>query len=66
MKELPAEDIACGRSTVRRDGRVTHPTYLFQVNSPAESREPWDCRKLLRKVPPEQAFRPIDQGGCTL
>jgi branched-chain amino acid transport system substrate-binding protein len=66
MKEFPAEDIAYGRSTVRRDGRVTHPMYLFEVKSPAESKDPWDCYKLLQTVPAEQAFRPIDQGGCTL
>ncbi len=65
-KEFPAEDIAYGRCTVRRDGRVIHPMYLFQVKSPAESKELWDCYKLLRTVPPEQAFRPIDQGGCIL
>lgn len=65
MKEFPAEDIAYGRCTVRRDGRVTHPMYLFRVKSPAESREPWDCYELLSTVAPDQAFRPLDQGGCT-
>jgi branched-chain amino acid transport system substrate-binding protein len=66
MKDIPAEDIAYGRCTVRRDGRVIHPMYLFEVKAPGESRQPWDCYKLLRTVPADQAFRPMGEGGCTL
>jgi branched-chain amino acid transport system substrate-binding protein len=38
--------------------------YLFQVKTPAESRAPWDYYKLVRTIPAEQAFRPLDQGHC--
>jgi branched-chain amino acid transport system substrate-binding protein len=36
------------------------------VKSPAESRGPWDYYKLAGTVPAEQAFRPVEEGGCPL
>ena len=36
--------------------------YLFQVKSPAESKEPWDYYTLKRTIPAAQAFRPIRRG----
>jgi branched-chain amino acid transport system substrate-binding protein len=38
--------------------------YLFEVKRPAESKGPWDYYKVLATIPPEQAFRPLDEGGC--
>jgi branched-chain amino acid transport system substrate-binding protein len=66
MKAMPAEDDVFGRSTVREDGRVLHTAYLFEVKSPQESRGAWDYYKLVTTVPPEQAFRPANEGGCAL
>jgi branched-chain amino acid transport system substrate-binding protein len=40
--------------------------YLMQAKKPAESKGEWDLYKLLATVPGDQAFRPIDQGGCPL
>ena len=36
----------------------------MQVKSPTESKGPWDFYKLLTTVPGDQAFRPMEQGGC--
>ncbi len=66
MKEAPAEDPLFGKSTVRADGRVIHDSYLFQVKTPAESKEPWDYYKLIATAPADQAFRPMNEGGCRL
>jgi branched-chain amino acid transport system substrate-binding protein len=66
MKAMPAEDPIFGKSTVRQDGRVIHPMYLFQVKSPAESKGPWDYYILRRIIPADQAFRPLGQGGCKM
>jgi branched-chain amino acid transport system substrate-binding protein len=38
--------------------------YLFQVKSPAESKEPWDYYKLIATIPGEQAFQPLSQSRC--
>jgi branched-chain amino acid transport system substrate-binding protein len=66
MKAAPTDDALFGKGRVRQDGRVIHDMYLFEVKSPAESKEPWDYYTLKRTIPAEQAFRPMDQGGCKL
>ncbi|MBR0665229.1 ABC transporter substrate-binding protein [Roseomonas hellenica] len=66
MKATPAEDDVFGRSMLREDGRVLHTAYLFEVKAPSESRGPWDYYKLVAAVPPEEAFRPLAEGGCTM
>jgi branched-chain amino acid transport system substrate-binding protein len=66
MKAMPTDDALFGKGRIREDGRTSHPMYLFQVKSPAESRYPWDYYKLLRTVPPEQAFRPLLAHACPL
>ena len=66
MKELPTDDPLFGKGMIRADGRKLHPMYLFEVKSPSESKGPWDYYKLVRTIPAEEAFRPLDQGGCPL
>jgi len=66
MKKLPAEDPLFGKSTVRPDGRVLHPAYLFEVKTPAESKYPGDFYKLKATIPADEAFRPLKDGGCPL
>jgi branched-chain amino acid transport system substrate-binding protein len=66
MKEMPTDDPLFGKGTVRIDGRKMHDMYLFEVKKPSESKGPWDYYKLIRTIPAEQAFRPLDQGGCKL
>ena len=66
MKELPTDDPLFGKGVIRADGRKLHPMYLFEVKSPAESKGPWDYYKLVRTIPAEEAFRPLDQGGCPM
>jgi branched-chain amino acid transport system substrate-binding protein len=66
MKEMPTDDPIFGKGSVREDGRVIHPAYLFEVKSPAESKYPWDYYKLLGTIPAEEAFRPLAQSECPL
>ncbi len=66
MKATPADDPLFGKGVIRPDGRKLNPFYLFQVKSPAESRYPWDYYTLLHTTPADQAFRPMDQGGCPM
>jgi len=65
MQVLPTDD-AFGKGSVRKDGRAIHDFHLFQVKSPAESKEPWDDYKLISTIPGDQAFRPLAEGGCPL
>lgn len=66
MREQPIEDKLFGTVTVRQDGRAVHDMYTFKVKTPAESKSPWDTYTVLARVPGNEAFRPIDQGGCKL
>jgi branched-chain amino acid transport system substrate-binding protein len=66
MKEMPTEDSLFGRGTVRADGRKIHPMYLFEVKTPQESKGAWDYYKLRATIPANEAFRPIEDGGCPL
>jgi branched-chain amino acid transport system substrate-binding protein len=64
MKATPTDDPLFGKGAVRKDGRVIHDMYLFEVKSPGQSKEPWDYYTHKRTVPAAEAFRPIDKGGC--
>ncbi len=66
MKEMSTDDPLFGKGQVRADGRVTHDMYLFEVKTPAESKGDWDYYKLLATIPADQAFRPLNEGGCPL
>ena len=66
MKAMPTDDPLFGKGSIREDGRKLHPMYLFQVKSPAESKEEWDYFKTLGSVPADQAFRPMSEGKCPL
>jgi branched-chain amino acid transport system substrate-binding protein len=66
MRETPINDFMTHNGKLRPDGRVLRDLYLFQVKTPAESKAPWDYYKRLRVIPPDEAFRPLDKGGCPL
>ncbi|MGE5150074.1 MAG: ABC transporter substrate-binding protein [Rhodospirillaceae bacterium] len=66
MKATKWDDPVFGKSWIRPDGRNMHDMYLFEVKTPAESKGPWDYYKLLATIPAEEAFRPMDQGGCPM
>lgn len=66
MKKLPTDDPLFGKGTVRADGRVIHPAYLFEVKKPEESKYPGDFYKLRATIPADEAFRPLKEGNCPL
>ena len=66
MRETPVNDAFAKGGTLRADGRMVHDMYLMQVKSPAESKGPWDYYKVLTTIPGNEAYRPMDKGGCPL
>jgi branched-chain amino acid transport system substrate-binding protein len=66
MKDMPTDDPLFGRGLIRADGRKVHPMYLLEVKSPAESTGDWDYLEVVSKIPANQAFRPLADGGCPL
>jgi len=66
MKQIPTDDPLFGHGSIRQDGRTIHDMYLFRVKAPTESTSPYDLYKLVTTIPGEQAFRPLQAGGCPL
>jgi branched-chain amino acid transport system substrate-binding protein len=65
IRELPVDDFfAKGR--VREDGRLMHDMYLVEVKAPNESKATWDCYKVLRRIPAEEAAQPLSESKCSL
>jgi branched-chain amino acid transport system substrate-binding protein len=66
MKAMPTDDPLFGRGSIRIDGRKLHPMYLLATKTVAESKGDWDYFKVLSTIKPEDAFRPLEKGGCPL
>jgi branched-chain amino acid transport system substrate-binding protein len=64
MKAEPTDDPLFGKGYIRADGRKMHNMYLFEPKTVAESKGPWDYYKLLRVIPPEEAFRSLSESTC--
>ncbi|MGY3145649.1 branched-chain amino acid transport system substrate-binding protein [Bradyrhizobium sp. USDA 3397] len=66
MRELPVNDFTTKDGKVRIDGRVLRNLYLLQVKKPEESKGKWDLYNVVGTVPGDEAFRPLQDGGCPL
>lgn len=66
MKRMPTHDGLFSDGLIRADGRKIHDITLYQVKTPAESRQPWDYYKPVRVIPGNEAFRPLSDGKCPL
>ena len=66
MKRMPTDDPLFGPGAIRPDGRKLNPMYLFRVKAPGESRGEWDCYETLATIPRDDAFRPVEAGGCPM
>jgi branched-chain amino acid transport system substrate-binding protein len=66
MRSTPVNDFFAHGGKIRIDGRMVHDMYLFEVKKPEESKGEWDLYKLIATVPGDEAFRPLDKGGCAL
>jgi branched-chain amino acid transport system substrate-binding protein len=66
MKSNPTDDPLFGQGEIRADGRKLHDMYLFRVKSPDQSEGPWDYYETLATIPAAEAWRPLEEGGCSL
>jgi branched-chain amino acid transport system substrate-binding protein len=66
MRATPIHDFFAHDGKIRIDGRMVHEMHLFEVKKPEESKGEWDLYNLIATVPGDEAFRPLDKGGCPL
>jgi branched-chain amino acid transport system substrate-binding protein len=64
MKAIPTDDPLFGKGSIRVDGRKLHPMYLLAAKTLAESKGDWDYFKVVSTISSEDAWRPLDKGGC--
>ena len=66
LKENSIDDDLFGPVVVRPDGRAIHNMYIFKVKAPAASKGKWDLLEQVGLLTGPEAFRPLDEGGCSL
>jgi len=66
LKEDSIDDDLFGPVVVRPDGRAIHNMYIFKVKAPAASKGKWDLLEQVGLLTGPEAFRPLDEGGCSL
>ena len=48
------------------DHRVIHDAYLAKVKEPSEVSEDWDYEEIVSTIPAADAFRPVEESGCSM
>jgi branched-chain amino acid transport system substrate-binding protein len=66
MREMPVNDFMTSNGKIREDGRLVRDMYLFKVKSPEDSKYKFDYYELLATIPGNEAFKPLEEGGCPL
>ncbi len=66
MRAAPIHDMFTQDGRIREDNKMVFTRDLMRVKAPAESHGPWDLLALVGTIPPDQAFRPLDEGDCPL
>lgn len=66
MREIPIDDFMMHGGKVRIDGAVVRDRYVYQVKSPAQSKQPWDYYTMVRQIPGNSVLPPIEKSDCPL
>jgi branched-chain amino acid transport system substrate-binding protein len=66
MKATPVNDFFSKNTRIGPDGLHRHAMYLAQVKTPKESKGSWDYYKIVKTIPPEQAFPSVEAQKCPL
>jgi branched-chain amino acid transport system substrate-binding protein len=64
MKATPVDDFFAKGGRIREDGRTMFDMSLYRIKSPGQSKYPGDYLELVRKVPGEQVYFPIERSEC--
>lgn len=66
MKATPVHDFFAHNGYIREDGRMVHEMYVAEVKDPRDATRAWDYLKIIRRIPGDQAFRPLNMSECPL
>lgn len=61
------EDVFLRNGEIRaEDHRVIHDVYLAKVKEPEDVEEEWDYEEIVTTIPAAEAFRPVEESGCSM
>jgi branched-chain amino acid transport system substrate-binding protein len=66
LKEAWIDDELFGPVVVRPDGRAIHNMYILKVKAPSDSHGKWDLLEQVGVLTGPEAFRPLNEGGCSM
>jgi ABC-type branched-chain amino acid transport systems, periplasmic component len=66
LRNVTINDFFAKGGKIRDDGRMVHEMYLAQAKGPDESKSEWDLMKILRPIPGDDAFLPLERSTCPL
>jgi len=66
MRATPVNDFFAKDGRILANGLMLHDMYLAEAKKPAESKGEWDLLKILRVIPRDQAFEPLEKSACPL
>jgi len=64
MKSQPINDGFSRNGYIREDGRMVHDMYLARIKTPAESESKLDMAEIVRVIPGDQSYRPLEMSEC--
>lgn len=64
LGKMTINDFFAKGGHIRPDGVLEHKMYLVKVKSPDESKGPWDVATVVRTIPGDKAFQPLDEVKC--
>ncbi|SMH31335.1 ABC transporter substrate-binding protein [Azospirillum agricola] len=66
LRTVTINDFFAKDGKIRDDGRMVHEMYLAEAKAPAEVKSPWDLAKVLRPIPGDDAYQPLERSTCPL
>lgn len=66
LRTVTINDFFAKDGKIRDDGRMVHEMYLAEAKAPAEVKSPWDLAKVLRPIPGDAAYQPLERSTCPL
>jgi len=61
------DDVFLRNGEIRaEDHRVIHDVYLARVKDPEDVTEDWDYEEIETTIPAAEAFRPVEESGCSM
>jgi branched-chain amino acid transport system substrate-binding protein len=64
LRKRPVDDAVFHDGHVRADGQMVHDMYLARVKAPVQSNGPWDIYTIVRTIPADEAFPPLEASTC--